>query len=171
MVPVGLHAKQSGVASTAGGNAVGTLMVRLGTELADPAERLQSIHESMAAGKEMMASMTKAQIMAMAGLGMAPTMLTPLLRLNSVVNPPFNITISNVPGPRQPMYYNGAKLVGMYPASVPMHGQALNVTAVSYNGQVGLGLTGCRRTVPHLQRLLVHLEDALVDLERAAGVN
>lgn len=170
MVPVGLNAKQVGVASASGGNAVGTLMVRLGTELADPADRLQSIHDSMAAGKEMMASMTRAQIMAMAGLGMAPSMLTPLLRLNGVVNPPFNITISNVPGPKVPMYYNGAKLVGMYPASVPMHGQALNVTAVSYNGQIGLGLTGCRRTVPHLQRLLGHLEDALVDLEHAAGL-
>jgi diacylglycerol O-acyltransferase len=51
-----------------------------------------------------------------------------------------------------------------------MHGQALNITAVSYTGQVGLGLTGCRRTVPSLQKLLVHLEDALVELEVAAGL-
>lgn len=170
MVPVGLNAKQAGVASSSGGNAVGTLMVKLGTDTADPAVRLQSIHDSMQAGKEMMSTMSRTQIMAMAGLGMAPSMLTPMLRLGGVINPPFNITISNVPGPRVPMYFNGAKLVGMYPASVPMHGQALNITAVSYNGQVGLGLTGCRRTVPSLQKLLVHLEDALVELEVAAGL-
>lgn len=170
MVPVGLNAKNAGVASSAGGNAVGTLMVKLGTDIADPARRLQAIHDSMQAGKDMMATMSRGQIIAMAGLGMAPSMLGPMLRLNGLLNPPFNTTISNVPGPKVPMYYNGAKLVGMYPASVPMHGQGLNITAVSYNGQLGVGLTGCRRTVPRLQKLLVHLEDSLVDLEVAAGL-
>lgn len=170
MVPVGLNAKDAGVASSAGGNAVGTLMVKLGTNEADPAKRLQVISESMRAGKEMMSQMSRAQIMTMAALGMAPSMLTPMLRLNGLISPPFNTTISNVPGPKVPMYFNGAKLTGMYPASVPMHGQGLNITAVSYNGQLGIGLTGCRRTVPSLQKLLVHLEDSLVGLEVAAGL-
>jgi diacylglycerol O-acyltransferase len=171
MCPVGLNAKQAHVASDAGGNSVGTLMVKLGTNLDDPAARLQGIHDSMVAGKEAMESMTKAQIIAMAALGMAPLVLQPVLRLNGIMRPPFNLVISNVPGPRGPVYFNGAKLSGMYPASVPMHGQAMNITCTSYNGQMGFGLTGCRRTVPSLQRLLIHLEDALVDLERAAGVN
>ena len=44
-------------------------------------------------------------------------------------------------------------------------GQALNISVTSYDHQLHFGLTGCRRTVPHLQRLLVHLETSLADLE------
>jgi diacylglycerol O-acyltransferase len=169
-VPVGLNAKSAGEASGDGGNALGFLMVKLGTDEPDAATRLQDIHAAMAEGKKLMSSMTRAQITAMGLVGMAPSMALPMLGLSNYFNLPFNVTISNVPGPKETMYFNGAKLVGMYPASVPMHGQGLNITAVSYAGQLGIGLTGCRKTVPSLQRLLVHLEDALVELEKAAGV-
>jgi diacylglycerol O-acyltransferase len=60
--------------------------------------------------------------------------------------------------------------VGNYPLSIPIDGMALNITCTSYDGQMDFGLTGCRRTVPHLQRLLTHLDDSLVGLERATGV-
>jgi len=68
------------------------------------------------------------------------------------------------------MYFNGAELVGMYPLSIPFHGQALNITCASYGDQMAFGLTACRRTVPHVQRLLTHLDTELRALERAAGV-
>jgi len=171
MIPVGLNAKNAHVASSEGGNAIGTLMVKLQTHLEDPADRLQGIHGSMVAGKQALESMTQNQILALAAVGMAPSVITPLLRMNGVIRPPFNLVISNVPGPKVPMYYNGARLVGMYPASIPMHGQAMNITCMSYNGQLGFGLTGCRRTVPHLQRLLTHLEDEIQALEKAAGIS
>jgi diacylglycerol O-acyltransferase / wax synthase len=87
------------------------------------------------------------------------------------MRPPFNLVISNVPGPRETRYYNGAKLVGMYPASIPLNGQAMNITCTSYDGKLGFGLTGCRRTVPHLQRLLTHLDDEIAALEKAAGLS
>jgi diacylglycerol O-acyltransferase len=54
--------------------------------------------------------------------------------------------------------------------SIPLHGMALNITCTSYDQQLGFGLTGCRRTVPRLQRLLGHLDDELRALERAAGL-
>ena len=50
-----------------------------------------------------------------------------------------------------------------------MDGQALNITLVSNGDQLDFGLVGCRRSVPHLQRLLGHLEDALKELERSVG--
>ncbi len=78
--------------------------------------------------------------------------------------------ISNVPGPKKPLYYNGARLTGMYPVSLPIHGLALNITCTSYVDNLAFGLTGCRRTVPHLQRLLTHLDDELSALEKAAGI-
>ena len=145
-------------------------MVQLGTQLADPADRLRAVHESMRDGKEALSSMTPLQIQAMSALGQIPAMLPTLLKMGGVTRPPYNLIISNVPGPRVTHYFNGARLVGNYPLSIPIDGMALNITCTSYDGQMDFGLTGCRRTVPHLQRLLTHLDDALVGLERAVGV-
>lgn len=170
MVPVGLKSRKSESEAGGGGNAVGSVMVKLGTDLADPADRLAAINASMRAGKEALESMTPNQIVAMSALGMAPSMVIPMLRLNGVVRPPFNLIISNVPGPRTTQYLNGAKLVGTYPVSIPMQGMALNITCNSYAEDMMFGLTGCRRTVPHLQRLLTHLDAELAELENAAGV-
>ena len=93
-----------------------------------------------------------------------------MLRLQGIARPPFNLIISNVPGPEAPHFYNGAELVGMYPLSIPIHGMGLNITCTSYAGNLGFGLTGCRRTVPHLQRLLTFLDDEVAALEKAADV-
>jgi diacylglycerol O-acyltransferase len=169
MVPVGLNAKQAQHASVDGGNAVGAVMVKLGTDLADPADRLRAVHRSMKDGKEALGTMTPLQILATSAIGLAPAVLPPLLRMSGFTRPPFNLIISNVPGPRVPHFYNGAELVGMYPLSIPIHGMALNITCTSYAGRMGFGLTGCRRTVPRLQLLLAHLDHELSALERAAG--
>jgi diacylglycerol O-acyltransferase / wax synthase len=170
MVPVGLKAKQSQVASAEGGNAVGSVMVQLATDLPDPADRLARIHQSMVDGKRALSSMTPVQIMAMSALGQAPAILAPILRMQGIVRPPYNLIISNVPGPRTTHYWNGAQLLGTYPLSIPINGMALNITCTSYDGNMAFGLTGCRRTVPHLQRLLTHLDDEVKALERAVGV-
>jgi diacylglycerol O-acyltransferase len=170
MVPVGLKSRGADSDAGGGGNAVGSVMVRLGTDLADPADRLASVHKSMRAGKEALGSMTPNQILAMSALGMAPSIVIPMLRLNGIVRPPFNLIISNVPGPRSTQYLNGARLTGTYPVSVPMQGMALNITCNSYADDLCFGLTGCRRSVPHLQRLLTYLDEELDLLENAAGV-
>jgi diacylglycerol O-acyltransferase / wax synthase len=169
MVPVSLHTAES-VRADGGGNAVGAVMCNLGTHLADPAQRLQTVHRSMVEGKESLSGLSPLQILTMSAIGMSPLLLQPLLRLNGVMRPPFNLVISNVPGPRKPMYWNGARLDGLYPLSIPLDGQALNITCTSYSDEIAFGLTGCRRTVPHLQRLLGHLDDELTALERATGV-
>jgi diacylglycerol O-acyltransferase len=170
MVPIGLKAKESHIASTEGGNAVGAVMCRLGTDLEDPIDRLMLIHASMDDGKEALSSMTAAQIMAMSALGQAPAIVAPMLRMSGIVRPPYNLIISNVPGPRTTQYWNGAKMVGHYPLSIPINGMALNITCISYDGKLGFGLIGCRRTVPRLQRLLTHLDDEVKAMEKAAGV-
>jgi diacylglycerol O-acyltransferase len=170
MVPVSLKLSEAGVASSDGGNAVGEVMVRLGTELSDPTERLQNISQSIKSGKEALLSMSQLQILAMSGLGVTPLILAPMLRMQGLTRPPFNLVISNVPGPRKKLYMNGAQLDGMYPLSVPYHGQAMNITCTSYEDQMSFGLVGCRRTAPSLQRLLTHLDDELEALEEAAGV-
>ncbi len=170
MVPVGLNARQSQSASTDGGNAVGAVMVRLGTDENDPGRRLLAIHDSMRDGKESLSAMTPLQILAMSAVGQAPAVLPSMLKMQGLTRPPYNLVISNVPGPRTTQYFNGAQLVGNYPLSIPIDGMGLNITCTSYDGRMDFGLTGCRRTVPHLQRILTHLDTELTALERAAGV-
>jgi diacylglycerol O-acyltransferase len=169
MVPVSLHSEDSG-SPDGGGNAVGVVMCNLGTDRDDAGDRLQTVNRSMNEGKDALRTMSPTQIMAMSALSMSPLAVWPLLRLTGSVRPPFNLVISNVPGPRQPMYWNGARLDGLYPLSIPLDGQALNITCTSYSDEIAFGLTGCRRTVPHLQRLLGYLDDELGALEKAVGV-
>ncbi len=169
MVPVSLHT-DSGGPSDGGGNAVGAVMCNLGTHLADPAQRLATVHRSMVDGKQSMRGLSPLQIMAMSAVGLSPLIVGPVLGLTSSMRPPFNLIISNVPGPRSPLYWNGARLDGLYPLSIPLDGQALNITVTSYSHQIAFGLTGCRRTVPHLQRLLTHLDDEFDALETALGI-
>jgi WS/DGAT/MGAT family acyltransferase len=166
MVPVSLRTDDS-----AGGNAVGAVITSLATDIADPSWRLDRIKESMAIAKGAMAELSPVQRLAMSAFAVAPVPVVSLLGGGEGLRPPFNITISNVPGPRQPLFLNGARLQGVYPASIPYHGQALNITLTSYVDNLEIGLTGCRRRVPHLQRLLAHLESSLVELEQAVGLS
>ncbi|WP_028472476.1 WS/DGAT/MGAT family O-acyltransferase [Nocardioides alkalitolerans] len=170
MVPVSFRAASAATASQEGGNAVAALMVRLGTHHADAADRLQAVHDSMLEGKSALGSMTQTQALAMSALGLAPAVALPLLRLQDMARPPFNLIISNVPGPETTRYFDGARMSGFYPLSIPLHGIALNITCTSYDGKMGFGLTGCRRTVPRLQRLLAHLDAEVTALEKATGV-
>ena len=164
MVPVALKRHKES------GNAVGAVMCNLATDLADPAARLATIRSSMLGGKQALAGMSPLQLVAMTGLGMSPLALQAVPGYSELFRPPFNIIISNVPGPRSSLYLNGARLDGLYPLSIPYHGQALNITCTSYDDELGFGLTGCRRTVPHLQYLLGYLDDELTALERAVGI-
>ena len=81
----------------------------------------------------------------------------------------FNVIISNVPGPREPLYWNGAKLDALYPASIVLDGQALNITMTSYLDKLEVGLTGCRKSLPKLQNLLTHLENEIQKFEQVIG--
>lgn len=166
MVPVSLRTDDS-----AGGNAVGAVLSSLATDVADPSWRLARIRESMGIAKSAMAELSALQVLAVSALNVAPTPIVSALGGGEGLRPPFNITISNVPGPRQDLYLNGARLQGVYPASIPYHGQALNITLTSYVDNLEIGLTGCRRRVPHLQRLLTYLEESLVELEQAVGLS
>ncbi len=168
MTPVSLRLRRREGADE-GGNAVGAILCNLATDLADPAQRLAVIHSSMATGKASLAGLTPLQITALSAVQMAPLATSIFRPLVGLLPPPFNLIISNVPGPRHPRYLNGARLAGLYPLSVPIDGQALNVTVISYDGSLEFGLTGDRRALPHLQRLLGHLDTGLKDLALAVG--
>jgi diacylglycerol O-acyltransferase len=164
LVPVALRTRDR---DRQQGNAVGAVMCNLGTDRPSAAERLAQVKSSMNEGKAELSSLSTLQLLAMTAVGMGPLLLQSTPGLHQRLRPPFNLIISNVPGSRRPLYLNGARMEGVYPLSIPFDGQALNITCTSYVSDLAFGLTGCRRSVPHLQRLLAHLDQALADLEAA----
>jgi len=82
--------------------------------------------------------------------------------------PPFDVTISNVPGPNTQVYLCGARLLAHYPVSVVTDGQGLNITLIGYLGQLHFGLISCRELVPDIDALAGYLTDELALLEKAA---
>ena len=149
------------------GNAISFIVATLGTDIADPAERLRAIKASVQYGKSHIRSLPKKAMMQYTVLLMAPTILTLLTGIGGRTRPMFNITISNVPGPDKPLYFRGAELVAIYPASIITHGQALNITCESYAGLMNFGFTGCHTAVPSMQRIAVYAADAVAELEAA----
>lgn len=166
MVPVSLRAEDE---QDAGGNMVGTILCNLATHLDDPAARLEVISTSMRENKAVFAGLGQTQALALSAFLSSGIAFGLIPGFVSTAPPPFNIVISNVPGAREPMYWAGAKLNGNYPFSIPLDGQALNITLTNNADNLDFGLAGGRREVPHMQRLLLHLEDSLADLERAVG--
>jgi diacylglycerol O-acyltransferase len=167
MVPVSLRREDE---ADAGGNLVGAILCNLATDAEDPATRLQTVSESMGSNKKVFSQLPRFQALALSAMNMGPLALAAVPGWVASTPPPFNLVISNVPGPHEPMYCGGARLDGNYPMSAILDGQALNITLVSNADKLDFGLVGCRRSVPHLQRLLTHLESSLKDLERAVGV-
>ena len=166
MVPVNLRSEND---HSSGGNQVGSILCSLATDLSDPAERLATIHASISGNKDVFSQLPRLQQLALSAFNVAPLALTLLPALAAAAQPPFNIVISNVPGSREPLYWRGARLDGNYPLSIALDGQALNITLSNNADNLDFGLVGCRRSIPHLQRLLVHLEDSLTALEEAVG--
>lgn len=149
------------------GNAISFIIANLHTQLSDPLKRLKAIQESTRIAKDKLQALPKAGINNYTMVFMAPYILSLLTGLGGRTKPMFNVTISNVPGPREHLYFNGARLEQMYPLSLLSHGQALNITVVSYAGQFNVGFTGCRDTLPHMQRLATYMAESLEELEAA----
>lgn len=150
------------------GNALTLLLADLATHLEDPVARLEAVRASMDRGKERLRGLGRRELRDYGLLLAAPTLLAQLTRMGGRVRPVHNLTISNVPGPTEPLYWNGARLSGVYPMSLLPDGDTLNITKLSYAGSLELGITAARDQLPGVQRLIDHVETALVELEKAA---
>lgn len=152
------------------GNAITFLYTQLGTDVADPVERIARIKASTQLGKERLPEVSGAAMDAYTAGLMAPFLGQAITHLGGHGRPASNIVISNVPGPAEPRYVDGSRLEEYYPLSLLFHGQALNITAISYADQFNIGYTGCRDSLPHLQRIAVYSGEALEELEVALGI-
>ncbi len=161
-IPVSLRAKDDEGA----GSAVSFIIADLATNIADPQRRLNAIAASTRRAKALMSDMPRDTIERYTAAVMTPYSLQMLAGLEGRTRPVFNVTVSNVPGPTEPLYFRGSRLEAMYPVSAVTHGQALNITCYSYAGTLTFGFAGCRDTLPHMQRLAVYTGEALEELEQ-----
>jgi WS/DGAT/MGAT family acyltransferase len=152
------------------GNAISFIVATLGTDVEDAIERLAAIKASVKHAKAHVQSLPRAAMLQYTMLLMAPTIITLLTGIGGRTPPMFNITVSNVPGPDKPLYFRGAELLSIYPASIVTHGQALNITCESYNGQMNFGFTACHTSLPSTQKLAVYAVEALAELEDGLGI-
>jgi diacylglycerol O-acyltransferase len=169
MVPVSVHGK-----TTAGGtNKVSGMFASLASDIADPVERLAAIAEQNLVAKEhhktLSASLLQdwAQFAAPNTFGLAVRVYSKL-RLAERHPVIHNLVISNVPGPPMPIYFMGARITGFYPFGPVFHGAGLNVTVLSNDGHLDVGLIACRELAPHLWDLADDLPIALAELLKAA---
>jgi WS/DGAT/MGAT family acyltransferase len=162
-IPVSLRAADDQGA----GSAVSFILADLATNIADPRRRLAAITTSTQRAKAVLQGLQRDAIEKFSIALMTPYSLQMASGLEGRTRPVFNLTISNVPGPTEPLYFRGARLEAMYPVSAVTHGQALNITCYSYAGTLTLGFSGCRDTLPHMQRLAVYTGEALEELEAA----
>ena len=167
-IPVNVRPKES----EGGGNAVGATLVSLATDIEDPLARLATITASARAAKDRMRGMSADAVMAYSALLLAPAGLQVARAMSGLPLPlptTLNVCISNVRGPKETLYWRGARLEATYPVSIPGHSMALNITAHSYAGALDIGFVGDRESLPHLQRLAVHTGEALDELEAAVS--
>lgn len=160
MVPASLRDDDSDVS-----NRITMILANLGTHKESPLERLNIIHGSVLNAKQRFKRMNSKQILNYSALvyGAAGfNIMSGMMPKRQA----FNIVISNVPGPREPLYWNGAKLDALYPASIVLDGQALNITMTSYLDKLEVGLVGCRTALPKMQNLLIHLEHEIQRFEQ-----
>ncbi|MCX6398495.1 MAG: wax ester/triacylglycerol synthase family O-acyltransferase [Propionibacteriales bacterium] len=167
MVPVSV--RREGVDFEGAGNAFGAMLCDLGTDRDDSSARLASICAQTRAAKNRFAQMSPAEVLAVSKVIMGGAIISSLTGITALPRQPFNLIISNVPAPNSPLYCNGAEMTDIYPVSMISEAQAMNITLTRYNNLMTFGIVGDRKALPHLQRMLIHLDGALADLEKAVA--
>ncbi len=143
-------------------------LCRLATDVSDPLARLAATQAAAREGKDLVADVKDLLTADVPVLG-APIIMTALYRLLERTNAAWwNVVISNVPGPRQPIYCAGAAARHYFPLSAPIHGGALNITVFGYVDRLDFGLTACRRAVPDVQLIADYLVEDFAAMRRAS---
>jgi len=145
-----------------GGNRVSAMLAALPTEQPDPLLRLQAVTKATKMAKQQHGALpadllSDVTAFAMPALAGQAARLAARLRLVERISP-FNLIISNVPGPNITLYYAGAEMLSYYPLSAIADGQGLNITVMSYRDQMHFGLIACRELVPDLDTMATYLQ-------------
>ena len=170
MVPVSIRTGEEVERWT---NRVSAIFATLPTDEADPVARVQRVHDAMVDAKQLFDAVPAETLTDFAQFP-PPAVFTQAMRvatrLSSRFRSPVNLVISNVPGPRDPLYSAGSKMLHYYPVSTIVDGQGLNITVQSYLDTLDFGLVSCRELVPDLWDMVDAIVDDLYGLAEAVGV-
>jgi diacylglycerol O-acyltransferase len=169
-VPISLREE----GNTDANNQVFGMICSIASDIADPKARLEAIIAQSTKSKEMShplrALMPQVSNLSMLGTPIMVQILALLYSrssLSDVLPPAANITVSNVPGPRQTLYAAGAELLHIFPVSISTHGIALNITVQSYRDQLDFGFIAGANIIPHVQVMADMLPEEFALLEAA----
>ena len=157
-----------------GSNQVSALFTRLGTDVADPLARLEQVSEGNRTAKEHQKAIPASALQEWAELAAPKTFGVAVrvysgLRLAERHPVVHNLVVSNVPGPPVPIYFMGGKVLALYPLGPVFHGAGLNITVISSNGRLHVGIIACADQVPEPWDLAGCFQQEMLALTRAAG--
>jgi diacylglycerol O-acyltransferase / wax synthase len=164
MVPVSVRAE---LERGALGNRVATMWAPLPVGVEDPRACFDEIHAAMAGLKESGQAVGAQTLTQLADFA-PPTIMSQAARLQSRQRL-FNLVVTNVPGPQQPLYLLGRQLSALYPVVPLAKNQALGIAIMSYNGRLGFGLNADYDGLPDVESVAGHLDSAIATLRREAG--
>ena len=153
-------------------NQVSMMRIALGTHINDHVERVKFVRRSTEQAKRLLieARPMLSDDFTAPALGLAirgAQLANGLMGTADRLPPPINVLISNVPGPRKPLYSNGARMLSHYPISIPTHGVGVNITVQSYTDTLYIGVTAASRSAPDADRLRDDIDTAFVALYNA----
>ena len=162
-VPVSVHGKSE----RPGRNHTTWMFCRLASHISDPAERIRTIAAGNSAAKDHTAAMGPTLLHDWTEFG-GPTMFGAAKRILPRIplphSPVFNLILSNVPGPQAELYFLGCRMDTMYPLGPLLGGVGLNITVMSFNGGLGIGILACPDLLPDLWGIADGFPDALKEL-------
>ena len=164
-VPVSVHDKSD----RPGRNHTTWMFCRVESQISDPAERIRTTASGNTAAKDHTAAMGPTLLHDWTQFG-GPTMFGTAMRILPRIphSPVFNLILSNVPGPRDQLYFLGCQVDAMYPLGPILGGAGLNITVMSLNGEMGVGIIACPDLVPELWNIADAFPDALKELLECA---
>jgi WS/DGAT/MGAT family acyltransferase len=165
MIPVSVRAEHE---YGSFGNRVSMMIVPIPTNVDDPRERLLKAHEYLLSAKERHRAIP-ANLLTDATAFIPPAVAAMAARttldIMGRLRPPLNVVISNVPGPREPLYGAGSLLEAHFPVSVIADGVGLNITAMSYRDHIDFGIVADREMVGDAWPLMHGITRACAELE------
>ncbi|HWE56990.1 MAG TPA: wax ester/triacylglycerol synthase family O-acyltransferase [Acidimicrobiales bacterium] len=172
MVPVSIRTGNEADRWT---NRVSSLFPIMPTTADDPMDRLRQMQKIMDEAKDRFTLLPASVLVDYAdfappALAIRAARVASRLRIADRVNPPLNLVVSNVPGPRRTLYLDHAEMLNYYPVSTITDGIGLNITVQSYCDTMDFALVSCRELVPDLDDLADYVIDEFGELALAAGV-
>lgn len=151
-------------------NQISNMFVKIGTHIKNPIERLEFIHEQTSLGKSKHKAVGAKALSKMAdavpfGLANLAASLYSKYNIKEFHRPPFNVTITNVPGPQNPLYLKGHKVVGIFGLTPVLDGFGLIIAAFSYNGLVSITTTSDAKTMPDADKFSRYIRESANELE------